>query len=63
VNTVTIDRQATSRGVSDAVGTGGPVTVEVSGCLYCQEFEGVAVIGTDPLPPFHPNCTCTAGAA
>jgi hypothetical protein len=22
-----------------------------------------AVIGEDPLPPFHPSCSCTASAA
>ena len=63
LNTVTIGRQATSRGVSDAVGTGGRVTVEVSGCVYCQGFEGKAVIGIDPLPAFHPSCTCVASMA
>jgi hypothetical protein len=36
---------------------GGRVTIEVSGCDYCQEFEGEAVVG-DQL-----SCTCVAGAA
>ncbi len=61
MNTVTIGRQATTRGVVDAVGDGGKVTIEVAGCDYCQEFEGEAVVG-DPLPPFHPSCTCVASA-
>jgi hypothetical protein len=60
MTTVTIGRQATSRGITDAVGTGGRVMVQVSGCDYCAEFEGEAVIGTDPMPPFHPSCTCVA---
>ena len=60
MNTVTIGRQATSRGIADAVGTGGRVTVEVSGCGYCETFAGEAVIGTDQLPRFHPHCGCVA---
>ena len=44
------------------VGHGGRVFVEVGGCDYCQEFAGEAVVGEDPLPPFHPNCTCYAYA-
>lgn len=58
MNTETIGRLATSRGITDAVGRGGKVTIEVSGCDYCAEFEGEATIGTDALPPFHPHCTC-----
>lgn len=63
MNTTTIGRQATSRGLTDRVGEGGRVIVEVSGCSYCAEYEGEAIIGQDPLPPFHPNCTCVASAA
>lgn len=62
-NCATIGRQATSRGLANAVGAGGKVMIEVSGCDYCSTFEGEAVIGTDALPPFHPSCTCTATAA
>jgi hypothetical protein len=29
----------------------------------CQQFAGEASVGEDPLPPFHPSCTCTASAA
>jgi hypothetical protein len=60
MTTQTIGRQATSRGVGDAVGDGGKVIVEVSGCDYCEEFEGEVTVGLDPLPPFHPSCTCVA---
>jgi hypothetical protein len=63
MNTTTIGRQATTRGVVDAVGDGAKLIVEVSGCSYCETFAGEAVAGEDPLPPFHPSCTCTASAA
>jgi hypothetical protein len=63
MNTATIGRQASTRGLSDAVGAGRKVIVEVTGCGYCQEFAGEAVVGTDPLPPFHPSCTCMVSAA
>jgi hypothetical protein len=36
------------------------VTIETGDCAYCADFAGDAVIGQDPLPPFHPNCTCVA---
>jgi hypothetical protein len=62
MNTATIGRQASTRGLSDAVGAGRKVIVEVTGCGYCQEFAGEAMVGTDPLPPFHPNCTCMVSA-
>jgi hypothetical protein len=58
MNATTIGRQASSRGLVDAVGAGGKVIVEVGECGYCQEFAGEAVVGEDPLPPFHPSCTC-----
>jgi hypothetical protein len=60
VQTATIGRQATSRGVADRVGEGGHVTVNVGDCEWCQAHAGDAVIGQDPLPPFHPNCSCVA---
>lgn len=63
MNTETIGRQASTRGVVDAVGPGAKVAVEVGGCAYCQDFAGEAVVGEDPLPPFHPSCTCVATAA
>jgi hypothetical protein len=62
MNTSTIGRQATSRGVTDAVGSGGKVNIDVGECDYCATFAGEAVVGTDPLPPFHPSCTCVASA-
>jgi hypothetical protein len=63
MNTTTIGRQASTRGVVDAVGAGAKLIVEVSGCSYCETFAGEAIVGEDPLPPFHPSCTCTASAA
>jgi hypothetical protein len=63
MQTQTIGRQATSRGVSDRVGEGGQVTIHTGECSWCAEHAGVAVIGQDPLPPFHPNCSCVATAA
>jgi hypothetical protein len=62
MNTATVGRQASSRGLADAVGPGGKVNVKVGSCGLCQGFAGEAVVGTDPLPPFHPSCTCTASA-
>jgi len=44
---------------------GERVEVHVMGageCGLCQGFAGEAVVGTDPLPPYHPSCTCTASA-
>jgi hypothetical protein len=63
MNTETIGRQASSRGLSDAVGHGGKVFIDVGECSYCQGFAGEAIVGEDPLPPFHPSCTCQASAA
>ena len=63
MNCTTIGRQATSRGVADRVGEGGRVTIDVGNCEWCQSHAGEAVIGQDPLPPFHPSCSCTASAA
>ena len=60
MTTSTIGRQATTRGLTDAVGTGGKVMVEATGCDYCESFEGEATVGADPLPPFHPSCQCVA---
>jgi hypothetical protein len=44
-------------------GDGAKLIVEVGGCDYCREFAGEAIAGEDPLPPFHPSCTCTVSAA
>jgi hypothetical protein len=63
LNTETIGRQASTRGVVDAVGAGGKVVIDVGECGYCAGFAGEAVAGEDPLPPFHPSCTCTVSAA
>jgi hypothetical protein len=43
-------------------GDGAKVVVDIGECGYCQEFAGEAVVSEDPLPPFHPSCTCTASA-
>ena len=63
MNTETIGRQATSRGVAHAIGEGNTVTVKVGECESCREHAGQAVIGKDPLPPYHPGSTCVASAA
>jgi hypothetical protein len=39
------------------------VTVSVGQCGHCQQYSGEATIGMDPLPPFHPSCSCVASAA
>jgi len=49
IQTLTLGRHATSQGVSDAVGKGGTVTVEVGECGYCQQFAGEAVVSQDPF--------------
>ena len=58
MQTTTLGRQASTRGVVDREGEGHTVTINAGDCTYCQEFGGEAVIGKDPLPPFHPNCSC-----
>ncbi|MDP9144577.1 MAG: hypothetical protein M3N43_07750 [Actinomycetota bacterium] len=63
MNTETIGRTATSRGLAHAVGEGGKVVVNVGRCQLCQSHAGEAVIGQQPLPPYHPSCTCVATAA
>jgi hypothetical protein len=60
MNATTIGRQATSRGVTDSVGEGNTVTVNVGDCDWCASHAGEATIGVDALPPFHPNCSCVA---
>jgi hypothetical protein len=60
MNTETIGRQATSRGITDLVGHGGNVTIDTGECNLCAQYSGEATVGVDPLPPFHPNCTCVA---
>jgi hypothetical protein len=63
MNTETIGRQATTRGVIDAVGRKGTVTVEVGECGFCAQFEGEQPADEASLPPYHPNCSCVASAA
>jgi hypothetical protein len=63
MNTTTIGRQATSRGIAHAVGDGGQVTISVGECELCAKHAGLAVIGRDPLPPFHVSCSCVTTAA
>jgi hypothetical protein len=60
VHCTTYGRHATSRGLAHAVGEGGRVTVMVCKCGLCQQHAGQAVIGQDPLPPYHPSCSCVA---
>jgi hypothetical protein len=63
MNTTTIGRTATSRGLAHRVGEGNTVTINVGQCGWCREHGGDAVIGQDPLPPYHPSCSCVAAAA
>jgi hypothetical protein len=63
MNTLTIGRHATSRGIADHVGHGNTVTISTGQCGWCGQHAGEAVIGTDPLPPYHPSCSCVATAA
>jgi hypothetical protein len=64
VNTDTIGRQATSRGLAHSLGDGGRFVVDVGECERCRElFTGTLIVGRDPLPPGHPSCTCVATAA
>jgi hypothetical protein len=63
MNTTTIGRQATSRGIAHAVGDGGQVSISVGECGWCQQHAGQGRIGEIPLPPYHPSCSCTASAA
>ncbi len=61
MNCATTGRAASSRGVIDAKPR--QVVIEVSGCSYCQEFEGIYAIEEVPgWPPFHPSCSCVAAA-
>jgi hypothetical protein len=61
MNTLTLGRQATSRGLANSIGDGGRFTVNVGECKLCRNlFAGGGVIGEDPMPPGHPNCTCVA---
>jgi hypothetical protein len=62
MNTATIGRTATSRGLAHAVGDGGRVIVNVGQCGWCQSHAGEGVIGEVALPPYHPSCSCTASA-
>jgi hypothetical protein len=59
MNTDTTGRQATTRGISDRVGEGRTVMINVSGCGWCESHAGPAVVGKDPLPPYHARCRCT----
>jgi hypothetical protein len=63
MNTDTIGRQASSRGLAHAVGEGGEVVINVGTCQWCQSHAGGGVIGEIALPPYHPSCSCVASAA
>jgi hypothetical protein len=60
MTTTTIGRQATSRGITDREGEGSKVTIDTGDCTWCQSHAGDAIIGADPLPPYHPYCSCVA---
>jgi hypothetical protein len=63
MNTQTIGRTASSRGVADEVGEGGKIAIQIGECQLCHElFNEDSVVG-DPMPPGHPGCTCTASPA
>ena len=60
----TLGRHASSRGVTDEVGPGGKITIDVGDCDLCHSlFDDVTTIGGGALPPGHPGCTCTVSAA
>jgi len=63
MNSETIGRQATSRGLAHGLGEGNTVTIHVGECGWCRSHAGEAVVGQDPLPPYHPSCSCVASAA
>jgi hypothetical protein len=63
VHCSTYGRHATSRGLADRVGHGGRVVVHVGQCSWCQSHSGEGLVGEIALPPYHPNCHCTASAA
>ena len=63
MNCTTYGRHATSRGLAQRVGDGGRVNINVGMCGWCQSHAGEAVIGEEPLPPYHPSCSCVASRA
>jgi hypothetical protein len=63
MNTTTIGRQATSRGLADRIGSGGRVVINTGSCALCNEHGGEGLIGEIVLPPYHPSCSCVASAA
>jgi hypothetical protein len=63
MNSETIGRQATSRGLAHGLGEGGRVTIHVGECGWCRSHAGEGTIGEIALPPYHPSCSCTASPA
>jgi hypothetical protein len=62
MQTQALGRYATSAGVRDSKPK--MVTIEVSGCSYCQEFEATYAFDDVPgWPPFHASCQCTSSAS
>lgn len=61
METNTIGRHASSRGIRDAVGD-GLVTISSHGTNVpvCIPIEGVTMPASSPLPPYHPGCGHTA---
>jgi hypothetical protein len=61
MQTSTLGRQATSRGLANSMGEGGQFVVQGPRCKLCQTlFEGVLEVGKDRMPPAHPHCDCLA---
>jgi hypothetical protein len=42
--------------------SGSRTGISAGQCGWCRDHSGDAVIGVDPLPPYHPSCSCTASA-
>jgi hypothetical protein len=62
MQTATVGRQATSKGLADSIGERGAFVVQGgSKCALCRGLaDGVKVVGEDRMPPFHPSCDCVA---
>jgi hypothetical protein len=63
MQTSTLGRTASSRGVAHSVGQGGRVTINIGKCQLCQGQASEGPIGQVRLPPFHNSCSCTVSRA